>query len=431
VYPLSPDAIYVFERALADERSASRVATMLGAIGRELSSAERVQDADIPAMIEAEGWQDARLRQGRHGEHREPALVFGTLRLGEVDTAATLERCPPGSPAPLVHQLLGGGGANVHHEQPDSNRVCRSRVQFDTIYGCPHGCAYCSGGKVAVINTNVEEFVERQVVPLSAANPWQKLFMFNSSLSDTPCFEPEYGMSAILADYYASTPDQHYLIHTKSANVDWLLDLDHRGRTIVLWSISSETASRLVEPGSATMEERIDAARRCQEAGYPVRVKLKPIVPLVNWRVECERLVAQLLAETRPESIGLCMVAWMPAAELEAIIDPAWLDPDCLAAMRDAAEEMAGVRPGPFPHEVRAEIYGYYLEQIRRHDPDVPVFLCTESLAMWAEFEDRLGVDAGHYACGCGPQSPPGVERLAWVGAPSGLEASAAAPGAL
>ena len=421
MYPLSPQTVFVFERALEDERSAARVMTMLGALGRKLPSVERVADGDIPEMIAARGWQDARLRQGRHAEHTEPALVFGTLRLdGEVDTASVLELCPPGSPAPLVQQLLGGGGANVHHERRDPNRVCRSRVQFDTIYGCPHGCAYCSGGKVAVINTNIEEFVERQVMPLSAANPWQKVFMFNSSLSDTLCFEPEYGMSAILAEYYASTPDQHYLIHSKSANVDWLLDLDHRGRTILLWSVSSATASRRVEPGSATMEERIAAARRCQEAGYPVRFKLKPIVPLANWREECEALVARLFAEITPENIGLCMVAWMPAAELEAIIDPACLDQRFLAAMRDAVEEMAGVLPGPFPHEVRAAIYGFYLEQIRRHDPDVPVFLCTESLAMWREFEDRLGVDAGHYACACGPQSSPGVTQLDCVGAPSG-----------
>lgn len=211
-------------------------------------------------------------------------------------------------------------------------------------------------------------------------------------------------------------------MHTKSANVDWLLDLDHRGRTILLWSISSATASRRVEPGSATMEERIAAARRCQQAGYPVRVKLKPIVPLVNWREECAELVARLLAEVRPENLGLCMVAWMPAADLEGIIDPGWLDPRFLAAMRDSAEAMAGVLPGPFPHEVRAEIYGYYLEQIRRHAPEVPVFLCTESQAMWREFEDRLGVDAGHYACACGPQSPPGVTELDCVGAPRGLD---------
>ena len=268
MYALSPPAIYVFDRALENERSAARVEGMLESLGRDLSSVEQVTDADIPEMIRAQCWESARARQGMHGEHSEPALVFGTLGMdGPVETGRVLENCPAGTSSSLVGQLLGSGGANVHHEKHDSNRVCRSRVQFDTIYGCPHGCKYCGGGKVAVINTNVEEFIERQVIPLSAANPWQKVFMFNSCLTDTLCFEPEYGMSALLADYYASTPDQHYLIHTKSANVDFLLDLDHGGHTIVLWSVTSETASQIIEPGSATTEERLGAAGRCQDAG--------------------------------------------------------------------------------------------------------------------------------------------------------------------
>ena len=419
MYPLSPPAIYVFDRALQDEASAARVEAMLGALGRELSSVQRVTDADIPDMLRREPWQNARLRQGMHTEHSEPALVFTTLRIDEpVEVGPVLEKCPAGTSRALVAQLLGRDGELVHHEPPDSGRVCRSRVQFDTIYGCPHGCKYCAGGKVAVVFVNVEEFIEQKVIPLSAANPWQKVFMFNSCLTDTLCFEPEYGLCELLADYYASTPDQHYLIHTKSANVDFLLDLDHRGHTITLWSMTSETVSRIVEPGSATMQERIEAARKCQQAGYTIRYKFKPIVPLENWREECEQMMELVFADTRPENIGLCMVAWMSAQELEQIVDVSLLDRQFLNVMRASAEQMEGVLPGPFPHQVRAEVYDFYLREIRKHDDSVPVFLCTESSQMWREFEGRLGANAANYVCGCGPQCPPGASRLEYLGEP-------------
>jgi hypothetical protein len=389
MYDLSPPVICVFERALEDDRSAARIEAMLSAIGRDLASTERVTEADIPDMIERYEWGDAHLRQGALGEHTQPALVFG-LHRGESapEIAPVLEKCPPGTGSRLVGN---------------------------------HGCKYCAAGKVVVIFANVEEFVEREVIPYSQANPWQKVFMFNSNLTDTLCFEPEYGMSALVADYYASTPDQHYLIHTKSANVDFLLDLDHRGRTITLWSLTSETASRLVEPGSATMEERVEAARKCQEAGYTVRYKFKPIVPVLGWREECERMMALAFAETRPDNIGMFTLAWMNADEFGEIIDPELLDPRFVAAANESAEEMRGVAAGPFPHEARAEIYDFYLREIRRHDPNVPVFLCTETPAMWADFGPRLGFTAGDYVCGCGPQSPPGTRRLEYVGAPVGI----------
>ena len=107
-----------------------------------------------------------------------------------------------------------------------------------------------------------------------------------------------------------------------------------------------------------------------------------------------------------------------PVPPPEQIIDPALLDPDFVAAAEESADEMRGVAAGPFPHEARAEIYDFYLREIRRHDPDVPVFLCTETPAMWADFGPQLGLTAGDYVCGCGPQSPPGTRRLEYVGAP-------------
>ncbi len=419
MYQLDPGAVYAFEAALAAARSAARIDRMLDEIGCKLSSAEVVTEADIPRMVRERGWRDARVRQGEHSEHTPPDLVF-TLWRGDnaPDAAPTVEECPDGTPSSLVRNMLGHGGTVIHHEAPTSGRVCRSRNQFDTIYGCPHGCKYCAGGKVAVIFANVEEFVEREVIPLAERERWQKVFMFNSCLTDILCFEPEYGLSELLVDYYAGTTDQHYLIHTKSANVDFLLDLDHRGHTIVLWSLTSETVSRVIEPGSATTEERIEAARQCREAGYAVRVKFKPIVPVRNWREECERMVGAALEHIRPDNIGLCCVAWMPAEELERIIDVSALEPRFVTAMRDAAEEMRSVITGPLPHEVRAEIYDFYLRQIRRHDPDVPVFLCTESRDMWREFAPRLGLEPATYACGCGPQSPPGVRAIERVLAP-------------
>ena len=423
MYPLSPPVICVFEQALAEPNSAQRVVRILAALGRDLGSVERVTDADIPELIRRHGWQNARLRQGALGAHAEPALVFTTLRFAAApEVNAITKACPPGTSPWLVGQLLGQGGRVLAREDFTSKRgVCRARVQFDTIYGCPHGCVYCPGGKVSVLFTNLEEFVERHVIPSARQEPWQKVFMFNSCLSDTPCFEPEYGLSKLLVDYFATTADQHYLIHTKSANTDFLCDLDHRGHTIVLWSLTAATSSRLVEPGTATPEERLEAARRCQEAGYPIRFKLKPLVPVRGWREEYQSLIARLFARTRPESIGLFMLAWMDLPELRSCLDLALLEPAFAQALEDSEATMKGVPAGPFPHAARAEVYHVLLDEIRRHDREVPVFLCTETLEMWKEFAPALGVDPSNYVCGCGPQCQPGLRRLEQVLAPAEL----------
>lgn len=413
MYILSPPMIYVFDDVFRDERSLKRTERMLAAIGRDLSSAERVTETDIPEMIRRNNWQTARNRQGTHGGHTDPSLVFRRMVFADApEVRGVLSECPPGTSDGLVRNLMGHGGRNIHHEPAGSGRICRSRYQFDSIYGCPHGCKYCQGGKVAIVFTNIEEWIEREVAPTARQNPWQKVFMFNSGLSDTLCFEPEYGLAKALAEFYASTPDQYLLLHTKSANVDPLIDLDHQGHTIVLWSLTSESVSRDLEPKSGSTIERIEAARRGQQAGYPVRFKFKPIIPVRNWRQECRIMVARVFEKTRPDNLGLCTIAWMDAEEFKRTFDVSLLDTDCVKAMEKSAEAMKNTITGPFPHEVRAEIYGFYLDEIRKHDANVPVFLCTESPEMWRDFAPRLGLKSSNYACGCGPQCPPGAVRL-------------------
>jgi len=50
--------------------------------------------------------------------------------------------------------------------------------------------------------------------------------------------------------------------------------------------MSGPTQSRLIDKRTPTTEQRIDAMRKAQSAGYLVRARLSPIVPVRNWRDE-------------------------------------------------------------------------------------------------------------------------------------------------
>lgn len=412
MYPLKPPAVYLSEHLAADARAVRRADGMVAALGLG-AKARSLADADLPAAIAEHGWQHARGRQGLTAGHFDPSLVFTTWRPGpHPEVEGLLAQCPSGTPRWLLGTLLGIGGRGIHREQPEHHRICRERYQYDTLYGCPHGCRYCPAGSVAALFCNLEEFLDREVAPTAAQFPRQKVFMFNSCASDTLCFEPEYGLSRLMAEFFAGTKDQYYLIHTKSANVGFLREVDHRGRTIVVWSLTSPTVSRQIEPGSATTEERIEAARQAQEAGCTVRFKLKPIIPVKGWRDELRHTIDLLFQKVRPDNIGMCTIAWMDGASMEACLDPELLDPDVLRAVRERAEEMKGVHTGPLPPETRAAIYDFCVDEIQRHDRQVPVFLSTESPEMWSRFAPRLGMKANDYVCACGPQCIPGAQRL-------------------
>lgn len=54
---------------------------------------------------------------------------------------------------------------------------------------------------------------------------------------------------------------------TKFEHVDHLLDADHRGKTRFRFSVNADFVIRYFEPGTSTLDKRIEAAAKVQEAG--------------------------------------------------------------------------------------------------------------------------------------------------------------------
>ena len=84
------------------------------------------------------------------------------------------------------------------------------------------------------------------------------------------------------------------------------------------------------------------------------------------------------------------------------------LDPECVEAARQSADAMKGARPGPFPHATRAAIYRFFIEQVRRWNKDVLLYVSTETREMWDELTDDLGQDPMCYVCACSSVAVPG-----------------------
>jgi len=103
----------------------------------------------------------------------------------------------------------------------------------------------------------------------------------------------------------------------------------------------------------------------------------------------------------------------MDVDELKRCFDPDLLDPAFLAEAEKAKDEMASRSTKPYPQHVRAEIYRFYYDEIRKHDPDIPITLCTEDLDMWNELGPMVGQKPGNFVCGCGPMTIPGLTSLA------------------
>jgi len=419
LYQLKPVKTYALEAVRDDGLCMARMERMLHAIGRSSDEVLWITDDNLPEIVQelSSLWppEEGDVPEGTPPTFIRP-LVFTMVHTGEElpDITDKLLYWPNDTDEGIVRAILGQFEAthayHPYEKDQEENRVCWPTWDFGTMMGCPHGCHYCGhgkSGKFITVGLNLEEFMECVVPRTIAKYPWQKCFRMIGWSADMIAFEPEYGCFDLftrkLAEY-----DRYGYFHAASSNVDWIADLPRKDRLIGIFSVTCEAVARDIEPGTGHAFDRFEAGRKCNEFGVPVRYKFKPMIPVRNWREQYAAAIEQALKVSSPESIGFCVIMWMNLETLAEKIDLDLLEPEYVEAAQEAAEEMEGNVCAPFPHHARKEIYQYLIEQVRRWDDEVLLFLSTESREMWDELKGELGQDPNSFFCGCSSVALPG-----------------------
>ncbi|NLF40926.1 hypothetical protein GX586_15895 [bacterium] len=246
--------------------------------------------------------------------------------------------------------------------------------------------------------------------------PRQCLFQWDNG-TDVVCWEPEYGGTKLLVELFARYPDKYLELYVgKSDYVDYLLKYDHRGHTICCWSLGAETQCRVVEPRTAGMEQRIASARICQDAGYTVRIRLSPMVPIAGWQDETRHMIRRMFEEITPDVVTIEPLRFCTHQSLVDDFEPGVLDPEFVEAMARVPADADQWAKSQLPDECRNRMYRVVLDEIARISPRTPVAFCREQRRVWDAFAgdmSRMGQHPDDYVCNCGPVSAGSDARLA------------------
>ena len=389
MYPFPIRKLLVTESVRDDARAAARAERLVLAIG---SPPLQVVSPDGLARFEAEWFAN-----------RPSALE---KRCGAMDYSEGWT---------VILQTYDGGVRpatfrDAVHEAGEG-RVCQSGAEIHCAQGCYHHCAYCHCDPLFRIACDLETLADA-LPGLFANNPSQRLWKFDN-MTDQITLEPEYGASELLVPLFGRTDDRFLLLYTKSDNVEHLLELPHGGHTLISWSLAPPTQARELELNAPDPAARIEAMRRCRQAGYTVRVRLSPIVPVKGWRKEMQQLLDDLFRDVRPDVITIDILGWCHPETVCGFMDVGLLEPKWRETLERLVAE--GFRTGGkhlFPHELRADALRFVIEQIRARSPGTPVSICNETHEMWDELGETMGMAPGRYVCCCGPDSVPGNPML-------------------
>ena len=297
---------------------------------------------------------------------------------------------------------------SARHEWQEHQVLCQTAIEIQSVVGCPFDCTYCPYSTFLCVRLDVETFVQR-VAALARSRRTQALFKLNNR-SDTLGLEPEYGLAPALVKLFAGLDEKYLLLYSKGVGVDSLLDLDHRGKTVASFTLTPPSVARLLEQSAPSPGLRIGAMGKLSRAGYPVRVRLSPIVPLRGWQKQYLRLLRSIQKVAQPELLTLWTLSMIELSELPAIVPLESLDPQARRWAEEEAENLGGVKGAPFPPAYRSRLYREIASMAQDILPDSRVSLCLETPQLWRSLGALVTPrKRGRFVCNCGPRVTPQV----------------------
>jgi len=314
---------------------------------------------------------------------RMPKVVFGyvTSLTGEVERRVI--RVGDGSIIKLFD--------HTPIPKKETDVVCPHFLELKWANGCLFNCAWC-------YLQGTFRFLERGKKPF--IKDWKKielhltaLFRHNTrkellnagELSDSLIGEDQNPPASIrLARMFQEQNNCKLLLVTKSDRVENLLKIEPEN-VIVSFSINAFPVAERWEKGAPHPLNRLDAASRLHDYGYPVRVRVDPMVPVEDWKKHYRKLIEEIFKRFEPERITIGTLRGLNTT-IRQTKDMSWVE-------YLYEKSNWGLK---LKFNVRLEMYRFIIDLLEEIGFD-DYGLCKETLGIWS----MLGLHYKKIKCNC------------------------------
>ncbi len=252
---------------------------------------------------------------------------------------------------------------------------------------CPMDCSYCFlqsylNQPSLRIFSNLEDKLD--VIAGTIKTYPDRIFRIGTGeFTDSLALDYLTGWTDMLLPFFSSTRNCILELKTKTTCIENLLRKRDLGqRIVVAWSLNTPRVIAHEERNTTSLERRILAARRCQQAGFVVAFHFDPLIHYPGWREEYEHVIQLMEKHIDPETI-----IWISIGSFRYMPDLKWVIRRRFPETHIFNGEFVSGLDGKLRYfkPIRVEMYAYLFERLRQWHRDLGIYLCMESDEVWMQ----------------------------------------------
>jgi len=245
-------------------------------------------------------------------EHSQRKVVFSRLRKAYEDIRDkpnsyenfTLKNIPQEQKFTFKVAEKEGFGLGLCPVASEKTRCC-NLLTLDAVESCGFDCSYCSIQSFYNQNTITFDSAFKDKLLNLQLDPNKTYHIGTGQASDSLMFGNREGVLDALFEFANENPNVILEFKTKSDNISYFLENVAPKNILLTWSLNTNTIIENEEHLTASLDKRINAARKMADKGIKVGFHFHPIVEYEGYLDEYQKIYERLIAEFSPSEVAL------------------------------------------------------------------------------------------------------------------------------
>ena len=321
-------------------------------------------------------------------QHEQKKVVFARLKKAYEEIRSKpnsyedfeLKNIPTEQKYKFKTENKDGFGLGLCPVASEKTRCC-NLLTLDAVESCGFDCSYCS--IQSFYNQNTITFDSGFAEKLKNLNlDSNKTYHIGTGQSsDSLMWGNREGILDSLFEFARENPNVILEFKTKSDNIKYFLQNDVPKNILCTWSLNTPTIIQNEEHLAASLDKRINAARKVADKGVKVGFHFHPIVEYENYLNEYQEVYKKLLLQFQAKEVALVSFGTLTFIKpvIKQLREREFRSKITQMPFEDASGKSS------YPHSTKVEMFKHAYESFKPWHNDVFFYLCMEEHSMWNE----------------------------------------------